>query len=274
MVSWAEHVASGIRTTINGVEAFYVDRGEGNPVVLVHGWASSSFSWRRNVPALSERFRVIAPDLPGFGLSQRLPGGLDLESVRAFLLDLLESIGVDEFSLVGHSMGGAVSAYVASMNPDRVRRLVLINPSPFGAGVGRRPFAVELVRHRPLSDIAVRFSVRRSVVRRVLERVYVRKEVLDEETVTGYYESIRNSGRTLIEAFRLIRSFRIDYLRSLRCPVLFVLGRRDELVPFELNERLARELGAEIYVDDGSGHNVHEENPEEVNRVIADFLSR
>ncbi len=274
MVSWAEHVASGIRTTINGVEAFYVDRGEGNPVVLVHGWASSSFSWRRNVPALSERFRVIAPDLPGFGLSQRLLGGLDLESVRAFLLDLLESIGVDEFSLVGHSMGGAVSAYVASMNPDRVRRLVLINPSPFGAGVGRRPFAVELVRHRPLSDIAVRFSVRRSVVRRVLERVYVRKEVLDEETVTEYYESIRNSGRTLIEAFRLIRSFRIDYLRSLRCPVLFVLGRRDELVPFELNERLARELGAEIYVDDGSGHNVHEENPEEVNRVIADFLSR
>lgn len=274
MVSWEEHVASGRRAVVNGIEAFYVDRGEGEAVVLVHGWASSSFSWRRNVPALSGRFRVIAPDLPGFGLSQRLPGGLDLEGVRGFLLDLLGRIGVERFSLVGHSMGGAISAYVAATSPDRVRRLVLINPSLFGAEGGRRPLTVELARRRPVGDLMVRFMVRKSVVRRVLQQVYVRREVLDEETVKGYYESVRNSGPTLIEAFRLIRSFSADLLRSLRCPILFVLGRHDNFVPFERNVELARAIGAELYVDDSSGHNVHEENPEEVNRVIAGFLGR
>ena len=86
MVSWSEHVASGKKAGVGGLEVFYVDRGAGDAVVLVHGWASSSFSWRRVIPHLSQRFRVIALDLPGFGLSQRLPGGLDLEPVRDCLL--------------------------------------------------------------------------------------------------------------------------------------------------------------------------------------------
>ena len=274
MVSWAEHVASGKRADVRGLEVFYVDRGAGDAVVLVHGWASSSFSWRRNLPHLSRRFRVIALDLPGFGLSQRLPGGLDLEPVRDVLLGLLDRIGVEVFNLVGHSMGGAISAYVAAKAPERVRRLVLVNPSLFGAEGGRRPLAIKLARRRPIGDLMVRFMVRRSVVRSVLERVYVRREALDEETVDGYYESVRNSGKTLIEAFRIIQGFNPALLRSVRCPVLFVLGRHDVLVPYELSLGLAREIGAEVFVDETSGHNVHEENPEEISRVIAEFLGR
>ncbi len=274
MVSWAEHVAFGRRVDVNGLETFYVDLGAGDAVVLVHGWASSSFSWRRVIPHLSQRFRVIALDLPGFGLSQRLPGGIDLEPVRDVLLGLLDRIGVREFSLVGHSMGGAISAYVAATTPERVRRLVLVNPSLFGTEGGRRPLALDLVRRRPIGDLMVRFMVRKGVVRSILRKVYVRREVLDEETVEGYYESVRASGRTLVEAFRIIRGFDRSLLRGLSCPVLFVLGRHDVLVPCEKNLELAREIGAEVFVDETSGHNPHEENPQEISRVIADFLSR
>lgn len=70
MVGWPEHVKQGIKAVVDGVEVFYVENGVGEPVVLIHGWASSSYSWRRNIPALAEHFRVIALDLPGFGLSQ------------------------------------------------------------------------------------------------------------------------------------------------------------------------------------------------------------
>jgi pimeloyl-ACP methyl ester carboxylesterase len=273
-VSWAEHVASGKRTEVNGLEIFYIDRGSGDVVVLVHGWASSSFSWRRNVPHLSQRFRVIAPDLPGFGLYQRLPGGLELEHLRKVLLGLLDRIGVREFNVVGHSMGGAISAYIAATTPERVRKLVLVNPSLFGGERGRRPLAMELARRRPIGDLLVRFMVRKSVVRSVLEKVYVRKEALDDETVDGYYESVRSSGKTLIEAYRIIEGFDQGLLRRLRCPVLFVLGRHDVLVPPERTLELAREIGAEVFLDETSGHNTHEENPEEVSRVIAEFLSR
>ncbi len=274
MVTWAEHVASGRRADVKGLEIFHIDRGAGEAVVLVHGWASSSFSWRRIVPSLSQRFRVVALDLPGFGLSQRLPGGLDLGPVREVLLGLLDRIGVGEFSLVGHSMGGAISSYVAATTPERVRRLVLVNPSLFGAEGGRRPLALDLVRREPIGSLLVKFMVRRSVVRSILRRVYVRKEALDEESVEGYYESVRSSGKTLIEAFRIIRGFDQSVMRELSCPVFFVLGRHDILVPYEKNLNLAREIGAEVFVDETSGHNPHEENPEEISKVIADFLSR
>jgi len=273
LVSWAEHVASGKRTEVNGLEIFYIDRGSGDVVVLIHGWAPSSFIWRKIVPHLSQRFRVIAPDLPGYGLSQRLPGGLELEHLRKVMLGLLDRIGVREFNVVGHSMGGVISAYIAAMTPERVRKLVLINPGFFVGKGGLRPLAMKLAR-RLIGDPLARFMVRKSVVRSVLENVYVRKEALDDETVDGYYESIRYSGKTLIEASRIIEEFDQGLLKRLRCPVLFVLGRHDVLVSFERNLELAREIGAEVFLDETSGHNVHEENPEEVSRVIAEFLGR
>ncbi|MDW8062763.1 MAG: alpha/beta hydrolase [Candidatus Caldarchaeum sp.] len=271
-MNWSQHVASGSRADVDGVEVFYVERGNGRPLVLLHGWASSSYSWRHNLPTLSQHFRVIALDLPGFGLSQKLPQGLRLKPLNDHLNRFFEKIGVDSFALVGMSMGGPVSVYYAVNNPEKVSKLVLVNPALFGAGAGRRRAPVKLLSMWPFYDIASRFFISKSFIRYALKQVYVKQSMLDEELVEAYYQSIKFSGKTLLDAFHIMQEFNLELLSKVSCPVLFVLGGRDTLVPYEKNRDVAERIGAKVVIDPESGHGVHEENPEFVNNVILDFL--
>ncbi len=271
--SWGEHVASGSRILVNGVETFYVDRGSGKVVVLIHGWASSSFSWRYNIHQLSNSLRVIAPDLPGFGLSKPLSAGLHLDSVVKHIARFLEILDVGKFSLVGHSMGGIVAAYLATRSVDNVEKLVLINPSFFVTEDGRMSFIMKIARRRPWGGILSRFLISKFFIRYALKRVYVKKHVVDDMLVEGYYESVKNADASLLDAVNISREFSLDVLSGIKCPVLFILGKLDTLVSCAKNNELAERIGARVFVDEGSGHNVHEESPEEVNRVIIDFLS-
>ncbi|MCS7137105.1 MAG: alpha/beta hydrolase [Candidatus Caldarchaeum sp.] len=273
LTSWKEHFESGSRTVVDGVEMFYVERGEGPPVVLIHGWASSSFGWRKNLPELSNRFRTIALDLPGFGLSQRLETGLHLQPLADHLTKFLNQIGVRRFSLVGHSMGGTISAYLAAAKPDLVQNLVLLNPSLFGTEAGRRPFLVEIVRRKPVGSVLARFMISRYFIRSTLRRVYVKKHLVDESLVEGYYESVKRAGLVLLEAMNIMREFNLNLFSSIECPVLFVLGEQDRWVPYEKNKELAEKVGAKVYSVPDAGHMVIDENPEAVNNVILEFLS-
>ncbi|MCS6785323.1 MAG: alpha/beta fold hydrolase [Candidatus Caldarchaeum sp.] len=272
MVGLPEHVKQGIKAFVDGVEVFSVEKGVGEPVVLIHGWASSSYSWRRNIAALAEHFRVIALDLPGFGLSQKLPNGLRLKSVNDFLLKFLEKIGVERFNLVGMSMGGAISIYKATSNPETVKKLVLINPALFGAGAGRRRAPAKLLSIRPFYDIFSRVFMSKRFIRNVLKQVYVKRSLVDDELVEAYYQSVKLSGKTLVEAFSLMEDFDLGLTSKIRCPVLFILGGLDNLVPVEKNREIAERMGAKIFVDPESGHGVHEENPEAVNNALLNFL--
>ncbi|MEM1942732.1 MAG: alpha/beta hydrolase [Candidatus Caldarchaeum sp.] len=272
MSSWSEHVAAGSKVNVDGVETFYVERGSGRAVLLVHGWASSSFSWRNSLPALSKKYRTIAVDLPGFGMSQRLPTGLHLENIAQHLTRFLDILGVEKFSLVGHSMGGVVSTYVAASWPSRVEKLVLVNPSLFGSEAGRRPIMMEVARKKPFGGLLTRLFVSRFIIRKVLKNIYVRKELVDDYLVEGYYQSVKRAGTVLLEAVNVMNEFSLDLVSRITCPVLFVLGEHDTIVPFEKSRQLAEQIGARIYVDPGSGHSVHEENPEAVNNVILEFL--
>ncbi|MEM0383559.1 MAG: alpha/beta hydrolase [Candidatus Caldarchaeum sp.] len=270
--SWSEHVAAGSKVLVDGVETFYVERGGGRAVLLIHGWASSSFSWRNSLPTLSKSYRTIAVDLPGFGMSQRLPTGLHLELLASHLTSFLDRIRVEKVSLIGHSMGGVVSAYFAASRPSRVEKLVLVNPSLFGSEAGRRPLLMEVGRRRPFGGFLTRLFVSRFVIRRVLRSVYVRKELVDDALVEGYYQSVKRAGTVLLEAVNIMREFSLDVVSRISCPILFVLGRHDTIVPFEKSKQLAEQVGARMYVDPDSGHSVHEENPAAFNNVILEFL--
>lgn len=256
---------------VEGVEVFYLDRGAGEALLLVHGWASCSYTWRYNMPALAHHFRVLAPDLPGFGLSQKLPSKFGLEPVSRHLLRFLDLVGVQKFSLVGMSMGGAISSYIAATNSERVRKLVLVNPAIFGLGLRRRVMA-ELLSRSPLYEMFGRILTSRWAVRAALRKVYVKSSVVDENLLDAYYRSIKRSGRTLLEALQIMKEFDPGCLLEVKCPVLFVLGGRDRLIPYEKNIEVAKSIGAKVFVDPDSGHVVHEENPRAVNDVIVEFL--
>ena len=110
----------------------YVRAGTGPAVVLVHGYGESLIAWRGILDGLAERHDVIAMDLPGFGLSSKPVSGYGNEAMAGAVLDLLDTLGVERFAIVGHSLGGAVSAAVTVRAPARVTQLVLLDAALVG----------------------------------------------------------------------------------------------------------------------------------------------
>ncbi len=112
-----------------GVRLHYLEAGSGAPLVLLHGIGASFDDWEFQIPAFAKHFRVIAPDLRGFGKSERA-GDYSVEQFAADVWALLDQLGIERISLVGHSMGGAVALQMAVDQPERIARLVLANTLP------------------------------------------------------------------------------------------------------------------------------------------------
>lgn len=114
---------------VDGRRAYVEDRGEGEAVVLVHGFGSSTYSWRGVIPELARDFRVVSVDLPGFGFTERPTDSVDYTRFAQgeFLLGVADALGIDRFHLVGHSYGGAVGAALAVRRPERIASLTLLN---------------------------------------------------------------------------------------------------------------------------------------------------
>jgi haloalkane dehalogenase len=112
----------------NGTTLAYRELGSGPPVVLLHGWPTSSYLWRNVMPAIAHANRVVAPDLPGFGGSDKPPAAAyDFDFFEAALDGLLEALGIDELGLAVHDLGGPVGVHWTLKRPGRVTRLALLN---------------------------------------------------------------------------------------------------------------------------------------------------
>lgn len=111
----------------NGQRIHYVRAGEGDPVVLLHGFPQTWYMWRKIIPALAQRYTVIAPDLRGFGESSKPIGGYDKRTVAEDIYQLVQGLGFEKVFLVGHDMGGPTAYAYASAHPNDVRGLVLLD---------------------------------------------------------------------------------------------------------------------------------------------------
>ncbi|HKZ50580.1 MAG TPA: alpha/beta fold hydrolase, partial [Dehalococcoidia bacterium] len=112
---------------VQGVEIHYVQEGQGHPVILLHGLGGSIYNFRSTIPAMAQSFRVVALDLPGFGLSERpRDRGYCFSDLACLVRDLLDHLGIERAHVVGHSMGGMVAARLAARFPERVDKLVLV----------------------------------------------------------------------------------------------------------------------------------------------------
>lgn len=121
--------------TVNGVRLHYVMGGKGEPVVLLHGWPTTWYEWRRIMPALAERYTVIAPDTRGLGDSSRPINGYDKRTLAEDIYGLVQQLGFKQINLVGHDLGGQIAYAYANEHPENVRRLAILDvPIPGLAG--------------------------------------------------------------------------------------------------------------------------------------------
>ncbi len=241
--------------------------GEGAPIVFVHGFGADLNTWMFNQPALAERHRTIAFDLPGHGGSTKaLRGPLDGASVAAVLDRLLAALGVEHIHLVGHSLGGAIALHFALWQPARVASATLIAPAGLGDEINgafidgfvkmeRRREAQEVLRLLVHDPAAVSRQMVEDVLRyKRLDGVPAALAALAAEWFPG------GAQRTGLEPLA----------EAPPVPTQIVWGREDRIIPVTQTAALAGKLP--VHILDSAGHLPHMEKPGEVNRLIAGFI--
>jgi pimeloyl-ACP methyl ester carboxylesterase len=255
-----------------------VRAGRGPAVLLLHGFASSIYTWRDVIPALVPHHEVAALDFPGFGGSDR-PADLSLELYPRVVRGLLDELGWERASLAGNSMGGAVAALVAGQSPSRVDRLVLVDAAGFNLRAADRPALVNLAMHPLAERVLLLLPLKRLMVGAGLRQVFhddskVTRERVDEYLAgasrPGSLPAIRSLGSSLglgPEAFAAL-------LSEVTAPTLVIWGGQDTWIPpAHADLFLAAIPGARKVVLPGVGHTPEEEAPSEVSRLLLDFLA-
>ncbi len=264
---------------VDGERVRYYAAGSGPPVVLLHGLGGSAAVWHRNLPALSGRFRVFAPELWGASREQGRGGSTPQAGVR-FVTGFLDAVGCRSAHLVGGSLGGFMAGSTAIADPNRVRSLTLIGT----AGLGRRIALSQRVLTLPLVGEAM-FRPSRRRVRGMLEMLIREWDTDADRLVDELYEVRRQPGvprrmlavlRSGINLLGVKRSVRLlPALCDVQRPTLLVWGSRDPLFPIEDARRAADALhDAELVVVEGSGHWPYLEAPETFNQALLAFLAR
>ena len=277
---WNELTASHSRVADMGTyRLHYVDMGQGEPVVMVHGYSDSTYCWHENVqPLLDAGFRVILVDQPGLGRSEVPPEpyAFSLENQAGEVLKLLDQLHLKEFNLVGSSMGGGIALYLSLQHPDRVQRLVVVDPPcypPPGHGLHR------LLALPGMVHIAPAFTGR-WMIRSALRDVYYNDDMVDEVLVDEYASAMNKKGFLKVLA-SLSRDYYSDEYSNmteeygrLAPPLLIIWGAGDKWVPQAFGEKLHREVPHSRYeVVRNCGHLPHQELPELVNPILIGFLT-
>ncbi|MGV9676796.1 alpha/beta fold hydrolase [Nocardia sp. NPDC003482] len=275
---------SGLRgTTVAGARLRYLERGTGEPLVLLHGYPQNHRCWRRQIDALAATRRVIAPDWFGWGESARPPGATcEYDSEVALLPALLDALGIERADIAAHDYGGYLALGFAVAQPNRVRRLAILNsrahrtfPAPyyalFGAlsALARRP-----ARRRVLVSLPLGGAHRRMLKRYVRQGAFTAAEV---EDYIGWLDT--RAGRERYADYFAGYSVRprsqLADLSGIRCPAAVVWGDRDTACPFAIGEDLAHRLpDATLTRVAGADHYVMEQRPAEVTAALLAWLER
>ncbi len=112
---------------VNGIRLHYIEMGKGPLVILLHGWPETSFAWNKTMGVLSNKYRVVAPDLRGLGLSERTQNGYDKKTIATDIKALIEYLGEKQAYIIGHDMGGKAAYVMAYLYPQSVTKLVLVD---------------------------------------------------------------------------------------------------------------------------------------------------
>jgi pimeloyl-ACP methyl ester carboxylesterase len=260
-----------------GREVRYVHAGRGPRLLLLHGFASSIYTWEALLPALARDYEVAALDLPGFGASE-LPADLSWRDLSAVATALLDELGWSQVAVLGNSMGGALAVTLAAQQPQRVRALVLIDSAGFNLKPGQRPRLVEWVASPALAGLLEGLPVRRLLVTAGLRQVFYDKNRVGAERVEEYLAPIQRPG--WLRATRALLHTRGDeaqgfpeLLRAVHQPTLILWGREDRWIPIAQATLFQQALAASrLVVLERCGHTPQEECPDETLQALTAFL--
>lgn len=266
----------------NGTRIHYIARGDSSttaerePLILIHGLMDSAHSWYKNIDALAQHRRVLAIDLIGFGYSSRVAEPTySLNYFAQTVREFMDAMNVERASIVGHSLGGAVTLEFARLYPERVKNLVLIAPGTY------------LVNLLTPINLAARVPIApRAVLGLAMTNEYTRlrawRHALGDPSRMNPQEKamrlrpgqVKGTVDALVAMASSEWSSDIDEeMNTITAPTLILWGDKDRTVPLQHGDRHARTLpNADYVILKGAGHLPHIECAEQVNRLMVEFL--
>jgi pimeloyl-ACP methyl ester carboxylesterase len=275
--------------TANGVDVHVVLAGQGFPVLLLHGFPQTWYEWRKVIPTLSSRFRVIAPDLRGMGDSAKPPDGYDKRTLAKDVRELLRVLGVERAVVVGHDWGAGVAQSLVLDHPEVAERLVCIDMPylaaedmgfPMDAGQMLHSWYIFFFQHPDLPE-----RVAAAAPEALLGWFFAHggaggRSPLKPGEMVEYLRCFSQPGAAAA-GFNYYRAMLVDGAhwaehrgRRLALPTLWIHGREDPYVPVTTTEPLPRYFeNLRVEIIDGCGHWVPEEKPKKTAALLLEFLA-
>lgn len=258
---------------VDGHTIHYIKQGKGKPLILVHGFAGSTYTWRNLMPLLADQYTIYALDVLGFGLSDKPPdGNYDMESQGNLLISFMDALNLPSATLIGHSMGGVIIAYAALAAPSKVDALVMIEAGFYSGGA---PAFLKYIFF-PLDRIMTRQFYTKSFRKKFLLGSYYNKSLVTDEVVEAYMIPTRtpNALDAMEQMMSSVGPQKYEGIaENISRPTLIVWGGKVAGVKSEDAKRLNREIQRSQLVSiKECGHYVQEEKPQELAKAIRDFL--
>jgi pimeloyl-ACP methyl ester carboxylesterase len=278
---------------VGSLRVHHMHGGLGSPVLFIHGLGSSGYiEWRFNLESLSDRHRVYAPDLPGFGRTEKPRARYGIPYFTRFIERYVEDRGLRSAAVVGASLGGRIALELALENPRLVRKLVLVNALGLGrpnvhvsyglVTIPRLGEALMKVTRNALHwapsqmirRVAARYIGSSSDLNRTMNDAYI-DNLRELYAAAGYHDAYLATVRSLMTPKALLggQYDLTNRLNELKVPVQLIWGANDPLFPLAHATRAHRLIkNSKLAVIEGAGHTPQAERPEEFNRVLHKFL--
>lgn len=261
---------------INGHQIAYRRKGQGIPVLLIHGVASYSFLWNDVMDTLSADFDVLATDLLGCGDSDKpTDANYSIAAQADILMEFINKMGLDKVHLVGHDIGGGIVQIMAVKRPEQLLDLVMINP----VGYDYWPVQPITTMRLPIIRTLTSSVMNRGMLAMVVRRAIYHKNKLTRELMDEFWAPLANQeGKDgFINLIRCINNNLLisiaDKLRELNTPTLVIRGDADAYLSRAITERLVKDIpGAVLERVAQGGHFIQIDDPDKVSSLLKEFF--
>jgi len=248
-------------------DIYISDEGKGFPLVLVHGFLGSSKMWEPQIDFFKDNFRVITPDLPGFGKSNKAKLHNSIQSISNLILECLKEKKINKFHLLGHSMGGMIVQEMAKKSGNKISKLICYSTGPRGEMPGRFETVDQSRDNLKKNGLEI-------MARNIAKTWFVKGEN------AKYFDICINAGKqasieTVDNALIAFKNWNgVDTLKNIKNKTLIVWGDKDKSYNLEQIKTLEKNIpNSSLIVFNNCAHNIHLEEPEKFNNTIKHFLT-
>jgi pimeloyl-ACP methyl ester carboxylesterase len=267
LIDKIEGVVEQREVTIGTIKTTYLLCGNGKPVIFLHGAGAGAVTWYPSINTISKNFQVVAPDIVGYGESDKPNAPYDRPYFSNWLKDFMKELKISKAHIVGLSQGGAIALQFAIENTEIVDKLILVNAAGLGAKVSFWPLIGTIWMNSFPSSMANSFN----------SRFLLHKPINRDPNHIGYSIAVLKykGGKNAFQQGRgtAVSKISEELLKQIKNETLIIWGKEDKLFPVEYGEAAAKIMpNAKLHLIEDAGHLPLMDQPEIFNKILDDFL--